>query len=163
MTVGPESEFGTGKCGHQKKKRGVSQVKVGHDSSHPFELVRRVNEGRRGSLVRVQMGCGFQDANRGGADRDKLIRFRDFFGKTSRDFVMFRVHGVLAKILCLDGAEGAEANVECDEGMGKLPQEFGSEVETGGGGGNRARGLGVGGLVVGGVRSLKIGLPLSFA
>jgi hypothetical protein len=75
---------------------------------------------------------------------------------------MLRVHGVIPKILCFDGAKGAEAYVESDKGMGKLTKEFGCEVKAGGWCGNGAWGLGIGGLVVDGVGGLEIGLALSF-
>ena len=52
--------------------------------------------------------------------------------------------------------------MEGDKSVGKLGKEFGGEVEAGGGGGDGAWGLGVGGLVVAWVGGLEIGLALHF-
>ena len=46
--------------------------------------------------------------------------------------------------------------------MGELGEEFGGEVEAGGGGSDGAWELGVGGLVVAWVGGLEIGLALNF-
>ena len=70
---------------------------------------------------------------------------------------------MITKVFRFDGAEGTEADVEGDEGVGELGEEFGGKVEAGGGGGDGAWGLGVGGLVVGGVGGLEVGLALNFA
>jgi hypothetical protein len=75
---------------------------------------------------------------------------------------MFCVHRVIAEVFCFDGAEGTEADVEGDKSVGELGKEFGGEVEAGGGGGDRAGGLGIGGLVIGRVGGLEIGLSLNF-
>ena len=53
--------------------------------------------------------------------------------------------------------------MEGEEGVRKLGKEFGGEVEAGGGGGDGAWGLGIGGLVVGWVGGLEIGLALNFS
>jgi hypothetical protein len=45
---------------------------------------------------------------------------------------------VISKILCFDGAKGAEAYVKSDKSVGKLSEEFRGEVETGGWCGNGA-------------------------
>jgi hypothetical protein len=70
---------------------------------------------------------------------------------------------VIPKILCFDGAEGAEAYVKSDKGVEKLTEEFRGEVETGGWGGNGAWRLGISGLVVDGVGGLEIDLALDFS
>jgi hypothetical protein len=113
--------------------------------------------------MRGEGGCGFEDAGGGGADGDKFVGGSGCFGESSWDFIMFRVHRVITKVLCFDGAKGAESDVESDEGVGKLGEEFWGKVEASGGGGDGAWRLGVGGLVVGGVGGLEIGLALNFA
>ena len=70
---------------------------------------------------------------------------------------------MIAKVFRFDRAEGAESNVEGDEGVGEVGEEFGGKVEASGGGRDGAWGLGVGGLVVGGVGGLEVGLALNFA
>ncbi len=112
--------------------------------------------------MRMEGGSGFEDAGGGGADGDEFVGGISFFGKACGNFIMFCVHGVIAKVLCFDGAEGAEADVEGKEGVRELGKEFGGEVEAGGGGGDGAWGLGIGGLVIGRVGGLEIGLALSF-
>ena len=113
--------------------------------------------------MRGEGGGGLQDAGGSGADGDKLVGGGGFFGESSWDFIMFRVHRVIAKIFCFDGAKGAESDVESDEGVGKLGEEFWGKVEASGGGGDGAWRLGVGGLVVVRVGGLEIGLALNFA
>ena len=108
-------------------------------------------------------GGGFEDAGGGGTNGDELVGGISFFGKACGDFIMFCVHGVIAKVFCFDGAEGTEADVEGEEGVRKLGKEFGGEVEAGGGGGDGAGGLGIGSLVIGRVGGLEIGLALNFA
>ncbi len=89
-------------------------------------------------MVGVKGGGGFEHAGGGGADGDELLGGSSFFGEAWGDFVMLGVHGVVAEVSGFDGAEGAKADVESDEGVGKLGEEFGGEVEAGGGGGNGA-------------------------
>ena len=113
--------------------------------------------------MRGEGGGGFEDAGGGGADGDKFVGGGGFFGEAIWDFIMFRVHRVIAKVLCFDGAKSAESDVESDKGVGKLGEEFWGKMEAGGGGGDGTGRLGVGGLVVGGVGGLKIGLALNFA
>jgi len=112
--------------------------------------------------VRMEGGSGFEDAGGGGADGDEFVGGISFFGKACGNFIMFCVHGVIAKVFCFDWAEGAQADVEGEEGVRKLGKEFGGEVEAGGGGGDGAWGLGIGGLVIGRVGGLEIGLALNF-
>jgi len=69
---------------------------------------------------------------------------------------------VIAKVFCFNGSKGAESDVESDEGVGELGEEFWGKVEASGGGGDGAWGLSVGGLIVAGVGGLEIGLPLNF-
>jgi len=107
-------------------------------------------------------GGGFEDAGGGGTNGDEFVGGISFFGKACGDFIMFCVHGVIAKVFGFDWAEGAEADVEGEEGVRKLGKEFGGEVEAGGGGGDGAWGLGIGGLVIRQVGGLEIGLALNF-
>ena len=112
--------------------------------------------------MRMEGGSGFEDAGGGGTVGDEFVGGISFFGKACGNFIMFCVHRVIAEVLCFDGAEGAEADVESDEGVGELGEEFGGEVEAGGGGSDGAWELGVGGLVVAWVGGLEIGLALNF-
>ena len=88
--------------------------------------------------MRIQGGGRFENAGGGCPDGDESVCCSCFFGETRWSFVMFCVHGVISKILCFDGAEGAEADVKGDKSVGKLSEEFGGEVESSGGCGNGA-------------------------
>jgi hypothetical protein len=57
--------------------------------------------------MRIQGGGGFENAGGGCPDGDESVCSSCFFGETRWNLVMFRVHGVISKILCFDGAEGA--------------------------------------------------------
>jgi hypothetical protein len=113
--------------------------------------------------MRIQGGGGFENAGGGCPDGDESVCGSSFFGEASWNFVMFGVHGVISEILCFDGAEGAEAYVESDKGVGKLGEEFRGEVEACGWGSDGAQGLGVSGLIVDGVGGLEIELALDFS
>lgn len=88
--------------------------------------------------MRIQRRGGFENAGGGGPDGDESVCGSSFFGEASWNFIMFCVHGVISKILCFDGAKGAEAYVKSDKSVGKLSEEFRGEVETGGWCGNGA-------------------------
>ena len=88
--------------------------------------------------MRIQRRGGFENAGGGGPDGDESVCGSSFFGEAGWNFIMFCVHGVISKILCFDGAEGAEAYVKSDKSVGKLGEEFRGEVETGGWCGNGA-------------------------
>ena len=138
-------------------------MKVGEETTDPFKFVGRIDEFGGGALMGGEGGGGFEDAGGGGADGDEFVGGGGFFGEASWDFIMFRVHRVIAKVFRFDGAKGAESDVESDEGVGEVGEEFGGKVEASGGGRDGAWGLGVGGLVVGGVGGLEVGLALNFA
>jgi len=113
--------------------------------------------------VGIEGGGRFEYAGGGGADSDEFIGGASFFSEACWNFIMFRMHGVIAKVFCFDWAKGAEADVEGDKGVGKLSEEFWGEMEASGWGGDGAWRLCVGGLVVDGVRGLEIELALDFS
>jgi len=163
MAVGAEGDVGAGEGSNEQEESGVSEVEVGEKTADPFKFVGGIDEGGGGALMRGEGGGGFEDPGGGGADGDKFVGGGGFFGEAGWDFIMFRVHGVIAKVFCFDGAKGTESDVESDEGVGELGEKFWRKVEASSGGGDGAWGLGVGGLVVGGVGGLEIGLALNFA
>jgi hypothetical protein len=163
MAVGAEGEVRAGEGRDEKEESGVGEVEVGKETADPFKFVGRIDECGGGALMRGEGVGGFENAGGGGADGDKFVGSGCFLGESSWDFIMFRVHRVIAKVFCFDGAKGAESDVESDEGVGELGEEFWGKVEASGGGSDGARGLGVGGLVVCGVGGLKIGLALNFS
>jgi hypothetical protein len=163
MAVGSEGEVGAGEGSDEKEECGVGKVEVGQETADPFKFVGGIDECGGGALMRGEGGGGFKDAGGGGADGDKFVGGGSFFGETRWDFIMFRMHGVVAKVFSFDGAKGAESDVKGDEGVGEVGEEFWGKVEASGGGGDGAWRLGVGGLVVAGIRGLKIWLALNFA
>jgi len=163
MAVGAEGEVGAGEGSDEKEEGGVGEVEVGEETADPFKFVGGIDECGGGALMRGEGVGRFEDAGGGGADGDKFVGGSSFFGEASWDFIIFRVHGVIAKVFCFDGTKGAESDVESDEGVGELSEEFWGKVEASGGGGDGAWGLGVGGLVVGEVGRLEIGLALDFS
>ena len=163
MAVSAEGEVGASEGRDEKEESGVGEVEVGKETANPFKFVGRIDECGGGALMRGEGVGRFEDAGGGGADGDKFVGGGGFFSETSWDFIMFRVHRVIAKVFCFDGTKGAEPDVESDEGVGELGEEFWGKVEASGWGGYGARGLGVGGLVIGGVGGLEIGLALNFA
>ena len=160
MFVGAESEFGTREGGHEQKQGGVRQVKVGEETVNPLEFVGRVDVGGRRASMGSKVRGGFQDANRGGADRDDAAGGRDFFLEAWANFVPLLVHGVVAEVSRLDWAEGAEADVKGDKSVMELRQKLRGEMEPGGGGSDGAGDFGVRGLVGIDVGRIKIGPAL---
>jgi hypothetical protein len=163
MAVGAEGEVGAGEGRDEKEESGVGEVEVSEETADPFKFVGGIDECGGGALMRGEGGGRFEYAGGGGADGDKFIGSGGFFGEASWDFIMFRVHGVIAKVFCFDGAKGTESHVESNEEVWEVGEEFWGKVEASGGGGDGAWGLGVGGLVVGRVGGLEIGLALNFA
>ena len=101
--------------------------------------------------MRIEGRGRFEYTSGGGAYGNKFFGGSGFFGESSWDLIVFRVNGVITKILSFDGSKSSETYVESDKGVGKLSEEFRGKVEAGGRCGNGAQGLGVGGLVVNGV------------
>ena len=106
MAVGAEGEVGAGEGRDEKKESGVGEVEVGKKTADPFKFVGRIDECGGDALMRGEGVSGFEDAGGGGADGDKFVGGGGFFGEASWDFIIFRVHRVIAKVFCFDGAEG---------------------------------------------------------
>ena len=163
MLVGPEGEFRAGERGNKEKKSRVGEVKVREQTADAFKFVGGIDKCRGGTLMGIEGGGGFEDTSGGGAYGNKLFGGSGFFGESSWDLIVFRVHGVITKVLGFDGSKSSETYVKRDKGVGKLSEEFGCKVEAGGWCGHGARGLGIGGLVVDGVGSLEVGLSVGFS
>ena len=78
--------------------------------------------------MRIEGGGGFEDTSRGSAYGDNFFCNSGFFGESSWNLIMFRVHGVITKVLSFDGAKSSETYVESDKGVGKLSEELGCKV-----------------------------------
>ena len=78
--------------------------------------------------MRGEGGGGFENAGGGGSDGDKFVGGGGFFGEARWDFIIFRVHGVIAKVFCFDGAKGAESDVESNERVVEVGEELWGKV-----------------------------------
>lgn len=108
-------------------------MEIGEETAHPLKFVGGVDKCRSGAMVGLEGGGGFEDAGGGGPNGDETFRGGSFCGKSCRDFITFRMHRVITKVLGFDGSKSSETYVECDKSVGKLSKEFGSEVKAGGG------------------------------
>ena len=124
MAVGAEGEVRAGEGSDEKEESGVGEVEVGEETADPFKFVGGIDECGGGALMRGEGVGRFEDAGGGGADGDKFVGGSGFFGEASWDFIIFRVHGVIAKVFCFDGAKGTESHVESNEGVGEVSEEF---------------------------------------
>ena len=163
MLIGAEGEFWAGECGNKKQKSRVGEVEVREQTAHAFKFVRGIDKCRGDTLMGVEGGGRFEDTSGGSTYGDNFFCSSGLFGKTSWDFIVFRVHGVITKVLSFDGAKSSQTYVESDKGVGKLSEEFGGKVKAGGWCGNGARGFCVCGLVVGWVGGLEVGFSMGFS
>lgn len=101
-------------------------------------------------------GDGFEDPGGGGADGDDPAALGlgeiDGGGGFCGEGEAFLVHAMVGDVIALDGEEGAGADVEgqvggLDSGIGESLEEFGGEMESGGGGGDGSGLAGVNGLI----------------
>ena len=120
MAIGTKGELGASEGGDEEEKGRVGEMKISYEAANSFKLVGRIEKGGGGALMWIQRGGGFENSGGGSPDGDESIRGSSFFGEASWNFIMFRMHGVIPKILCFDGAKGAEAYVESDKGVGKF-------------------------------------------
>ena len=81
-----------------------------------------------------------------------IASFQKSLGRFTGESALLVVHLVVRETIDADGAESAEADVQCDAGVVDAAllaagDEFWSEMEAGGGGGDGSGVLGVDGLV----------------
>ena len=53
----------------------------------------------------------FEDTGGGGAYGNKFFGDTGFFGNSNRNLIVFRVHGVITKVLSFDGSKSPETYV----------------------------------------------------
>ena len=85
----------------------MGEVEVSQQSAHAFKFVGGIDKCGGGTLMGVEGGGGFEDASRGGAYGDKFFRSSGFFGESNWDLIVFRVHGVITKVLGFDGSKSS--------------------------------------------------------
>ncbi len=124
-------------------------MEIGQQCADPAELVGRMDEDIGASLLGLERGGALQDPRAGGADGDDPAarRVGGPFLQPGRDRVGLPMHDVILQPLDLHRPEGAEADVEGDEGVVEAGQQLGREVEPGGRRGHRAELVRVDGLV----------------
>ena len=141
----------------------MSEVEVREQTADALKFVGGIDKCRGGALMGIVGGGGFENAGGGCPNSEESVRGSSFIGEARWNFIVFRVNGVITKVLSFDGSKSSETYVESEKGVGKLSEEFGGKVEAGGWCGNGARGLGVGSLVVDGVGGLEVGLSVGFS
>ena len=125
-------------------------MEVGEEGVDGFELVGRVDEdvGFAGAFGDFAVaGQVFEDAGNGGADGGDFFGCVDFAGGLGFEVVTLGMHLVFAGVIGFDRAEGADADVQGEEGVVEIGEDFGREMEPGGGRGDGAVFFGVDGLV----------------
>jgi len=150
-----------GEGADQHEQGRARQVEVGEQQVDGAKAVARqdVDAGLAGEGLNRAVGGGrsFEQAERRGADRDDAPAGRaggvDGPGRCLRQLAGLQVHPVVARVLDLDRQEGAGADVEgerdaVDAARRERVQQAGREVETSGGGGDRAGPARENGLVV---------------
>ena len=100
----------------------MGEVEISEQTAHAFKFVGGVDKCRGGALMGVEGGGRFKDASRGGAYGDKFFGSSGFFGESNWDLIVFRVHGVITKVLSFDGSKSSETYVESNKGVGKLSE-----------------------------------------
>ncbi len=157
-----------GEGADQHEQGRARQVEVGQQQVGAAEPVAGRDEDVGLALERMEPAVGvdgaLQQAQAGGADGDDAPARRprgvDPLGRRGADLAPFAMHAVVLDPLGLDRQEGAGADVEgqehaADAGVLQRPEQAFGEVEPGGRRGDRARPLGVDGLVVGAVGVLR--------
>ena len=118
--VGFHDELAGGEGGDEHHESAAGEVKVGLKGVDGFELVGGVDEDVGFALAGGDLAVAdqvFQDAGDGGADGGDFFGRLHFGGGFSVEFVALGVHVVVAWVLGFDGAEGADADVEGEEGV----------------------------------------------
>lgn len=152
----------------------MGQVEVSEDRFYDSKFVAGVDEevrfGGDGADFWVLLGGVLEGADSGGADGDDAAGIAagaiDFVGSFFRDGIRFWVERVIFDFIDTHRLECAEADVEGDLGgfdsaVADAGDDFGSEVESGSGGGDGAAFAGIDGLVAvavgGGIRTDDVG------
>ena len=89
-------------------------MEISEEAAHPLKFVGGVDKCGGGALMGSEGGGGFEDSGGGGAHGNKLFGGSGFFGESSWDLIVFRVHGVITKVLGIDGSKSSETYVECE-------------------------------------------------
>ena len=148
------------KGAHEHYKRALGQVEVGDKAVDALKFIAGVDEDIRPAVVLAYAASesrhGFKGAAAGGADGEYPASARlslvDYRGGLGGQVVVLRVHMMLLDVIRLDGAEGAEADMERDETYPDafffdLFKQLGCEMQTRRGRCGAALLLGVDGLV----------------
>ena len=162
LAVGFEDEVAGGEGADEHHQGGFGEVEVGEQGADGFEFEaggdEEVGFAPGGDDFAVVAGDGFEGAHGGGADGDSTGGALNLGGGGGGDIVLFVVHDVVFDAFGADGLEGADADVEGDEGVGDGGEHFGGEMQAGGGGRDGAFVGGEDGLVAFAVEGLFVAL-----
>ena len=111
------------KGAHEHYKSALGQVEVGDKAVDALKLISGVDEDIRPAVVLAYAASesrhGFKGAAAGGADGEYPASARfclvDYRSGLGGQMIMLRVHMMLLDVIRLDGAEGAEADMERDK------------------------------------------------
>lgn len=125
-------------------------MEVGLERVDRFEFVWRVEEdvgftGAGGDFAVSDKV--FEDSGDSGSDGSDFGRLLHFCGGIYGEFVAFGVHVVITRVFGFDWAEGADADVESEEGVVDFGEHFRGEMQARGGRGDGSFFFGVDGLV----------------
>ncbi len=162
LAVGFEDEVAGGEGADEHHQGGFGEVEIGEQGADGFELEaggdEEVGFATGGDDLAVVAGDGFEGAHGGGADGDSAGGALNLGGGGCGDVVLLVVHDVVFDAFGADGLEGADADVEGDEGMRDGGEDFGGEMQSGGGGGDGAFVGGEDGLIAFAVGGLLVTL-----
>jgi hypothetical protein len=162
LAVGFEDEVAGGEGADEHHQGGFGEVEVGEQGADGFEFEaggdEEVGFAPGGNDFAVVAGDGFEGAHGGGADGDSAGGALNLGGGGGGDIVLLMVHDVVFDAFGADGLEGADADVEGDEGVRDGGEHFGGEMQAGGGGGDGAFVGGEDGLVAFAVEGLFVAL-----
>ena len=162
LAVGFEDEVAGGEGADEHHQGGLGEVEIGEQGADGFELEaggdEEVGFATGGEDLAVVAGDGFEGAHGGGADGDSAGGVLNLGGGGCGDIVLLVVHDVVFDAFGADGLEGADADVEGDEGMRDGGEDFGGEMQAGGGGGDGAFVGGEDGLIAFAVGGLLVTL-----
>lgn len=158
--VGVQCLLPAGEGHDEGKQRAAGQVEVCHEGVHGAAAVRWIDEDIRPSDTGGDLAGGgsrFEDTHARGSDGDDAAAglpgvCHGFHGSVG-DFIPLMMHAMIAQVVHFDGLKSAEADMQNDFGDGRASranpiEKLRREMQTGGGGGDRAGHSGVDCLVL---------------
>lgn len=134
LGVGAHDEIAAGEGADEHDEAGLGQVKIREQGIHHTKFIRRVDENVGFTFVGDEAAVlpvdALEHTGGGGADGDDPFCLANARGGFLAERVVLGVHDVILDLLCLHGLEGADADMERDEGVRNLRQHFWREVQS---------------------------------